>query len=224
MPDGSILNGIVGSGRAGSADGTEVVWRLGRQADIVSSNLRGFYAEQSSRGNKFCLHLPATSSTIAAGNISAAAAAASTQFAIWNPLNSGVNLELTKLIVAVISGTLPAPPLTHNMMLNGIPTIGSTLTNGSLLNCNPTGPGSKARAVAVAAGTALTGGGALTPFRAMSLNFSAGSYAALGGTNAMEVLDGDIIIPPGYGYVPCFAAAGTTLLNSYSLVYDEVPV
>lgn len=219
-----FLKGTVGNGRAGVGDGSEVAARMGRQAELLSGNVRGFYAEQTSRGNKFCLNLPVTSTTIAAGNISAAAAAASTQFAIWNPAGSGVNLELSKLIVAVISGTLPVGPLTHNLMLNGIPTISSTLTNGSLLNCLPSGRAPVARAVAVTAGTALTGGGALSPYRTMAINFSAGTYAALGGANAVEVLDGDIIIPPGYGYVPCWAAAGTTLIGAYSLVFDEVPI
>lgn len=219
-----FLKGVVGAGRAGVADGVETVARFGRMNDVLTGNLRGFYAEQTSRGNRFALNLPITSTTIAAGNISAAAAAATTQFAIWNPSGSGVNLELGKLFISVISGTLPAGPLTHNLMLNGIPTISSTLTNGSMLNCLPTGRPSVARAVAVTAGTALTGGGALTAFRTMAMNFSAGSYAALGGTNAMEIIDGDIIIPPGYGYVPCWSAAGTTLVNAYSLVFDEVPI
>lgn len=218
------MRATVGSGRAGVSDQTEIAMRAGRQAELLTGNIRGFYAEQTSRGNRFTLHLPITSTTIAAGNISAAAAAASTQFAIWNPSGSGVNLELGKLLVGVISGTLPVGPMTHNLMLNGIPTISSTLTNGTLLNCLPTGNASRARAVAVTAGTALTGGGALTPFRTSALNFSAGTWAALGGSNALEILDGDIIIPPGFGYVPCWSAAGTTLLNSYSLVFDEVPI
>lgn len=212
----------VGPGVA-AADGVEVIARSGRQRDLITSNLQGIYYEQTKRGGKFSMVCDATTTGVAAGNINAAAAAASTQFALWNPVGSGVDIVLQKVFFGLISGTIVGGPPFHSMMLNGIPTISSTFSAGRM---NPNMPGqaaSKARGVAHAAGTALTGGGALTTIRPMGLTYSAGTYAALAGAVAVEALDGEFVIPEGYGWVPTVSAAGTSVLNTWGVTWDEVP-
>ena len=81
-----------------------------------------------------------------------------------------------------------------------------------------------ARYVASAAGTTLTGGTAPVTLRAMTIDFSATAFAAAAGSNCLELVDGDIVIPPGYGWVPQFASAGTSLLNAYSCTWEEIPI
>ena len=39
-----------------------------------------------------------------------------------------------------------------------------------------------------------------------------------------DILDGQIIVPQGAGWLPLWGAAGTTLLNGYTVVWEEIPV
>lgn len=211
-------------GDANNPDGSTPQARGGRQGEAIGSNLRGFYAEQTARNRVFSLVLNATTTNDAAGNIVAAAAAASTQFALWNPLGSGVNLELLKVFIGIISGTPPGGPVFHGIIKGGaLPTI----ANSGTVNCNMIGSNAvpKAGYLASAAGAALTGcANGPTLLRPIGIDFSASSFAAAAGQSAaMEILDGDIILTPGTGWVPLWAAAGTSLLNSYGVTWAEVP-
>lgn len=211
------------AGPTSNADGTQSNLRSGRQGDLIVSQLHGRYYENVSRGNVFALNLSVTSSTISAGNILAAAAAASTQFAIWNPATSGVNLSLLFFFFGLTSGTTPAGPLWHSQFASTLPTIASA---GNLpVNCmlgNTTGPA--ARTVTSAAGTALTGGSALTAVRPMAITYSAGTYASLAGSYQAEETQGSIVVKPGAGWVPTWSGAGTTVLGTYGVVWEEVPI
>ena len=73
-------------------------------------------------------------------------------------------------------------------------------------------------------GAALTGSSALAFIRAADLMFNAAAFANAAGAKAVEYIDGDIVIPPGTCWVPTWTAQGTTLLNSYSITWEEIPV
>ena len=215
------VTGQVGVQTLGDGVATGLL-RQGRLGELIQSNLHGFYYEQASRGSVYSGMLAATTTGVAAGNISGAAAAASTQFALWNPLGSGVNIALLKVFIGIISGTPPGGPLFHNLLLNGNPQ-NQVGTNG-LNNLSQPGSSPKGRLLASAAGAALTGGGPLSPLRPMNSNFFAAALTAGSNVNgALELIDGDIVLAPGFGWVPCLAAAGTTLLNSYGVTWEEVP-
>jgi hypothetical protein len=204
-----------------TADGLSPGTRQGRELDLIVQNLHGRYYEKASRSGIFHLVLTATTTGAAAGNLVGAAAAASTQFAIWNPAGSKVNIALLKVYVGVISGTPPGGPLFHGVMLNGVTTISSV---GTALNAYIGGQASQARFVASAAGTTLTNGGAITTLRPMSIDFSATAFAAAAGSNDFDNVEADIILSPGTGWVPLWATAGTTLLNGYGATWEEVPI
>ena len=218
-----LIQGQVG--QTAALDGTQTNLRQGRTGEIILSQAHGRYYEQTSRGQLFTLTLSATTTGIAAGNILGAAAAASTNFAIWNPIGSGFNLSITKVMVGLISGTLATGPLYHAVIQTSNPTINTVSTNGVAYNNLVGGKSPVARYVAVAAGTALTGGSAPVVLRTMNLTFSAAAFAAAAGASTLADLpDGDLIIPPGYGWVPQFSAAGTSVLNSYSVTWEEIPI
>lgn len=218
-----LIQGQVG--QTAALDGTQTNLRQGRTGEIILSQAHGRYYEQTSRGQLFTLTLSATTSGIAAGNLLNAAAAASTNFAIWNPIGSGFNLSITKVMVGLISGTLATGPLYHAVIQTSNPTINTVSTNGVAYNNLVGGKSPVARYVAVAAGTALTGGSAPVVLRTMNLTFSAAAFAAAAGASTLADLpDGDLIIPPGYGWVPQFSAAGTSVLNSYSVTWEEIPI
>lgn len=218
-----LIQGQVG--QTAALDGTQTNLRQGRTGEIILSQAHGRYYEQTSRGQLFTLTLSATTTGIAAGNLLGAAAAASTNFAIWNPIGSGFNLSITKVMVGLISGTLATGPLYHAVIQTSNPTINTVSTNGVAYNNLVGGKSPVARYVAVAAGTALTGGSAPVVLRTMNLTFSAAAFAAAAGASTLADLpDGDLIIPPGYGWVPQFSAAGTSVLNSYSVTWEEIPI
>src|SRR5574343_125822 len=151
------------SGFTTLSDGTVAPARASRVGCLVNGDGQGRYYEATSRGNVFSAGLTAWTSTVAAGNIIGAAAAASTQFAVWNPFGSGKNLSILKFGVYPISGTSPIPAVFHSA-LSVAPTIATTVaaTYGWFC-CNNVGlaTASVARVAASQAGTALTGGSAL---------------------------------------------------------------
>lgn len=172
-------------------------------------------------GLEFAMTLAATTTAVAAGNIVGAAAAASTQFALFNPVGSGRVLVLSKFIMGVISGTPGPGPLFHGLF-GAVPTLAAS---GTIVNLRAVGGtlngASVARGYTSAAGAALTGGPAPSIIRATSLSSTATAQASVGMVNALEDIQGDIIIPAGYGWVPLWSAAGTTLLNAYSITWKE---
>ena len=209
-------------GQVTASDNTNPTARGGRVGETMISHTRSRFAEQSAQGNIFSMVLTATTTGVAAGNIVAAAAAASTNFALFNPANSGANYHLIKFGMGVISGTPGAGPMFHGLISTGIPTVATT---GSIIN-HKTGKagGSSALGWATAAGTTLTGGGAPVTTRIAGFSSTATAQASVGELNAIELVEGDILIAPGNGWVPLWGAAGTSLLNGYSVTWEEVPV
>ena len=212
--------------RAGNkilSDGVVDAARASRIGALVTGDGQGRYYEQASRGNIFSLVLGATSAAPTAGQLNAAAAAAVTQFAIWNPAGSGKNLSLLKFGIQVISGTFGAGGVYHSFS-SSAPTIATSVV--SPIQCNNIGmaAASVARALTSAAGSALTGSSALAYIRSADLQFNAAVYANVAGSKSIEYVDGDIVIPPGTCWVPTWTAAGTSLLVSYSATWEEIPV
>ncbi len=177
------------------------------------------YFKQTYRKHMFTLTLAATTSGVAAGNIVAASAAASTQFALTNPSTSNTNLVLTKFFMGVISGTPGPGPVFHGYLATNptIASIGGTILNNFLGDTTA----SVATPHALAGGSALTGGSAVITLRAANFTSTATAQASPGMLGCVEVLDGDIIIPPGKTWVPLWSAAGTSLLNAYSVTWYE---
>lgn len=203
------------------ADGvTDGPLRVERQGGLVVTDAHGHFHVGAFRKQIFSVTLNATSSTVAAGNIVAAAAAASTQFALWNPVSSGVNLSLLKFGMGVISGTPGGGSLFHGVIVDSIPTIAAT---GTARNHFVNGPAANAKFMASAAGAALTGGSAPQLLRVADFSQTATAAATAATVKAVELLDGDIVLPPGTGWVPLWSTAGTTLLNTYSITWEEIP-
>lgn len=183
----------------------------------------GKYENDAINRSIFHLTLAAWSSTIAAGNINSFAAAASTQFALWNPVGSGINIVLLKFVNWPISGTAPLAGCFHSKFtLSAVlaSTAVSPVTSGLVgTSANP-----KAGYITSAGGSNLTGSGAATLIRAGDLYITAGAAANLVGAKCIEYIDGDIAIAPGFGWAPTWAASGSTYLGGYSITWKEVAV
>lgn len=220
---------MLSEGRVGKRDLSEGALseiRLGRQGCQVVTDAHGRYFEATRVGQVFTLTLLATTTGVAAGNIVGAAAAAATQFALINPLNSGKNFSLIRFGMGVVSGTPGPGPLFHGY----IPNI-SSLTAGSAggtIRSNIMGAVGNSGALpwALAAGSALTGS-TQQPVLHRIADFSATATAqaiANGHVRAIEEIAGELIVPPGVAWLPLWSAAGTAVLNSYSITWEEVPV
>lgn len=204
-----------------AADGAVNPARGTKTGATVVADAHAHFAEAARRQRLFTAYLLQGTTTVAAGNIVSAAAAASTQFAVWNPLNSGVNLELQKLKIQQFSGTPTAGGLTLSTF-NAAAVASSLATAGAVRNNYVNGAVGAGLCLASAAGTGLTGGLVLTTLMGLSLSSSATALASPAGIIYTELFDGEVVVPPGFGVVPTWAGAGTTYLVGYTLTWEEV--
>ena len=204
------------------ADGTVAPQRASRNGSLITGEGQGRYYENTSRGNIFSLMLSTTSGSIAAGNVVAATAAPTTQFALWNPLGSGKNLSLLKFQIWTISGTTPVPPVVHSWF--SAPTLATSVVTP--LQCNNIGmsAASVARALTSTAGATLTGSSAYAAIRAADLAVGAGVLVPANTFEGKltEYIDGDIVLPPGFGWAPTWMTS-TAVLWGCSVTWEEIP-
>ena len=210
-------------GRAGPvllAEGAVGPQRQGRQGEASVADIHGRYTEAALRGTIYSAFLKGAT-TVAAGQQDNAAAAASTNFAILNPQSSGVTLALLKFQVAWHSGTPVAGPITHAVI------VGSTITitgSAPIRNKAGAGPLSAAQYVTSAGGTAVTGGTAPVLLRPSGLYMTATAPAPVAIITATELLDGDIILPPGTAWLPLFPnGTWTSPVFSLGVEWEELP-
>lgn len=199
--------------------------RVGRTNEQIVSDGQGRFYELTRIGSIFTLTLVATTTGVAAGNIVGAAAAAVTQFGLINPATSNVNLQLLQFGMGVISGTPGAGPLFHGFIPN-IQSLTVSSPGGTARN-NMLGAAGSGAAIpwALAAGSALAGS-TQVPVTHKMADFAATATAqaiANGHVRAIENIEGGLVVPPGVMWLPLWSAAGTALLNSYSIVWAEVP-
>ena len=190
---------------------------------LITKDGSSKYEDDAVNGLIFHLTLAAWTTTIAAGNINSFAAAASTQFALFNPVGSGVNLVLLKFATWQISGTSPLAGCFHSkfQLTPALASVALTPVTSGLVGSAFT---PKAGYISSAAGSALTGSGAATLIRAADFYITAGTAANLVGNKCVEYIDGDIALSPGWGWAPTWKAAGTTYLGGYSITWKEVAV
>lgn len=205
-----------------ASDGALIQERASKDGCLVGSNAHCSYQEAVYRGNVFSMTLAANSSTVAAGNVVAGAAAASTQFALANPSASGKHLVLLRFRLGVISATTEGSgPLFHGYQA-GVPTLAASGTiNNNLMGA---GASSVARGYVSAAGAALTGGAANVTLCLANFSTTVTTPASPYLISTDDNIDGMILIPPGFTYVPMWQAAGTAVLFGCSITWEEIPI
>lgn len=206
-----------------SSDGAINPIRGDKTGAAIVSDGHGHWSEASVRQRLFTAYLLQGTTTVAAGNIVSAAAAASTQFAVWNPSGSTVLLVLQKLRIQVFSGTPTAGGLTISTF-NAAAVASTLATAGAVRNHYINAAAGQGLCLASAAGAALTGGLALTTLFNTGWSSSATALASPSGIGYVEYFDGEVVVPPGFGVVPTWAGAGTTYLVGYSLTWEEVAI
>lgn len=214
--EGKVAPTLLGDGATGQI-------RMGRTGESIVADGNSHFGELAARGMVFSNTL-VTTTGISAGNIVGAAAAAATQFAIFNPLGSGKNVHLLRFSWGIISGTPPIGSYHHGIFNSGVVPTTITITNTPKSNF-VNGPGSICAASfqTSVAGVAMTGGTAPVILMDGNLSNTATAAAGVSSTLVVDLIDGLIVLPPGAGWAPLHASAGTTVLSTYSLTWAELP-
>ena len=197
------------------ADGTSAPQaRADRENSLVVTENRGRYAEKTSRGGTFLTFIDAL--TILATHASPLAAGTGTPIiGIYNPVGSGVNIEIIKAGHATTSGT-PAGPLKWNVIPNPQNITAGVAGNlvSALIN------GAVASVAKLFNNTATTGSTAGTVFRPHG-----GPAAIAEGAGIQSYVEehaGDLIIPPGSMLALAATGTGTTHILSAFVEWQEV--
>ena len=196
--------------------------RATRSGSTVIAEGHARYQEAVLQGNVFSFST-GVSFVTATGTgqiVGGAGDAATLNFAIWNPVGSGKNLVLWKF-TCHSSGTGVLGPIWHGMMYtNNVIAVASS--NGAVC-MNGSYNKSAANTLYSAGGTALTKSGA--PWILYMSNFCL-TNTTLSSTTAVipsiEWIEGKIIIPQGYGWLP-LQAGQSNLVSHYSIIWEEIP-
>lgn len=195
------------------ADGVGAVLRLGKQADLIVSQLMGELYEGASRGKVFSV------CNAAAGVAPGTALGTAPPIAVHNPASSGILVAIREVTCGYVSGTLGAGTIVHAFAAQpSAPTSGTELT--------PQG-----RPLGAAAGTAKAYTGSTIAATATILhpafNLGAGlaSTAELPKEAPKDNVKSGIVIPAGYVWcLQGIAAAGSTPLVIFGVVYQEITI
>lgn len=215
-------------GRAGLrvlSDGAQDFFRQGREGALIVNDGAARYGEATSRNTVFTITTAAAGTTVVAANASPVAAGGATILSLYNPIGSGKNLEVIKVYCNIISGTTAAGGMVFNVASNQ--NITAVQNNGGSAGVGPIPNfiGAGASVARAFTQTALTGGvGSMTLFRAVNgaVPFAAAAAATTVGLNALDEVEGSIIVPPGGVLTIADVAIGTTVAVQAAMTYREV--
>lgn len=186
-------------------------FRMGRQGDIIASDLHGRYYEQAQRGRLFTAHAIITAPVIFS------TAAGTGGPLLWNGstthkaaiLAIGWGLTVTTTVVAVLG-------LTGNSGQSSAP--GSTTAVDSVKNCLMGGQAPACTAYRV--GTPSAAGNFFHP---LGDALTGAITTRIGSFNWLD-LGGMFVLPPGGWISPAASATATTLAGNFGIIWEEIPV
>lgn len=203
-----------------NADGqSERPLRQARTGELLVTQGVARYAEMASRRQTFTLL--SKSVTIAASHVAPIAATTGTFLCgIHNPVDSGIVAAVILGTVAVVSGT-PGGPFYWDVGFNGTTTAAST---GTILNNYLSVGSANAGSSMKAVNNVALAGMSVACSTLRPLGGPAAVAAGAGLYSVLDYVDGMIVVPPG-----CFCgitahAAGTTVVVSSSITWQEFRV
>jgi hypothetical protein len=198
------------------ADGNLADLRLARELALVVGDGQGRYYEKSSRGQSFI------ASTAAAGIAHGSALTATGALMLANPLGSGKNLSINRLVFGAVSGTLGVGQLWWCVGAN--PAALPAETTAATRQCcllNNTNSGDIAKAYS---GVSLTTVPVVV--RPSPIGYE-GVVVATAETSfvppQIEEVSGELVVPPGFFVaVEGLGTAGTSPLVVLAISYDVI--
>ncbi len=201
------------------ADGPGQSIRQSRTGELIV-NVDNY--EGSSRAKVYSLHTAVTGATVAAGHVSPPAAAAATTLTLSNPLGSGVNFKILRGMIANVTGTTGtgawswcAAQATGSLLITA--TANAVAKNQKVDGAASVGLGYTA--------TALTAG----PLNILTRIFPTATFATAMDAStqnkcAIDEVNGQLVIPPGYILTLAPPSAGSAWVVVAAIVYEEVPI
>ncbi len=213
------LEGYVGAGALLSDGVVTTRPRMGNFGELMTSPLNSKFYEHTLRGNAFVYSTPAVGAALIAPTTTNAPM-------IWNPAGSGKNLVLHKIVYGYTGTTWAVGHIEYGVVTNagsqigtGAPIVSLTQVSGvnlllgsgntSVMRFAPT------TLVVVAAPTFLCTAGISS--------FAATATTALANIKMEDMIDGQIIVPPGVAFfvMANAAIAGVVCTSIYGV---EVPI
>ncbi len=196
-------------------------FRIGEDGALIVSDGHGRFYEMASRNQVYSVTTALAGTTIAAGNVAPPAAAAATVLSILNPVGSGMNLEIIRGWVRHISAT--TGPVGYWAWCGAVAGMSITAAEATAVKrANFVGqavPLFKAWSQA-----ALTGGPAHTNVRPFPVKFIAAAVAGTSwGLDAVDNVDGALIVEPGGLLTLAPAATGTTVVVGAGIILAQAP-
>jgi hypothetical protein len=212
-------------------DGAEAKFRQGKQAEQIVAELHGRWYESNYRGNVYSAGMGFTSISNVTFTVATLGVTCTPIVGVWNPANTGVNLEILYATLGVgvtaLQATGAGPFVWCMSTGNGAITTGAQPLSRSTLAL----AGSKARDMTNVALTGLTNN--LVQRFASSLGGGSNVQAAFLATqvgalpaqvSSVEQLEGSLIVPPGGVLALLAAATGVAHSATSGLVWEEVPI
>ena len=143
---------------------------------------------------------------------------------MFNPSGSGKRIKIMRVTGGYISGTLGAGTIFHCAIVNPGPGNAPVVGSGAALTPNNMDIGSANNSVAscFALGTLTASPTPLYPFATVNAELAS---TATNPTQLEEDVDGNIVLEPGNGWcLEAVAAAGSTPLMSFGVLWEEVPI
>lgn len=209
------------------ADGADnVTARLGRQGDIIVSELHGRFYEQAVRGNLFGVGNAALVALTA--NTITLTATTTPIVGVYNPLGSGVNVVMLQSVLnAGLNNTSSTGP---GAFVWAVSTGNNAITTGIVPNSHLIGgPASRVKGLALTALTGLTNNlvvleAADFPTPTVITTATMPATVATPTGAGIENFDGGLILPPG-GVLALLNTVSTITTSVFArLLWEEVPV
>jgi len=208
-----------GVGNAPLPDGIAYPVLAGQSGELVTADLHGKYYTQAKRGQVFI------GCTAVAGVAVPKYDATAQVFSLWNPANSGKNLELLRINLTL---TILGTRVVSNYALQVATGAGSTVATGALYTAFTAVAPINAVYGAGIASVAKFAPAAATATAAFSVyyNLPFGHDLAAGGSYPVMTydFDGTLILPPGTACTLVSATSATGTTNAVNLIWAESPV
>ena len=221
--------GPISGTAAALSDGSLPNARADKQGALVVTELHGRFFEQAYRGSEFSIGSAAL--TALSANTITLGATTAPIIGVYNPFNSGVNLEILQAGLQAQYNTLTTP-VGPGTFVWAVSTSNVNITTGNAPLNRGTLKTSGSKAVGFPGGVALTGlSNNLTIIEPADFgNLTGLTEGTLGGTTELvsiggvENFDGSLIIPPG-GVLALLNTTSTTTVSAVArLLWSEVPI
>jgi hypothetical protein len=218
------INTQIGPGVNADGRGPDSL-RLDRQlAQVVALSHGTLYEQASAAATCSSALAPVAGVTVAAGHVAPPAAAAATTLSLYNPVGERVQPRDPRRV--------PEPPDGHAghrgvVVVHRSRRWARHADHGDAERDGRAGAGGwrRQRIAKGFAATALTGGPLHTANRQFPSSMFAAAIAATSlGANVVDVVDGGLVLPPGYVVSLCPPAAGTSHVVAAQILFAQVAI